>query len=63
MATILINLSDVKFTIISSENGKEHIGHVTRRLAHVNDKIDMKLVDQSIHGKAYIYICICLIFK
>ncbi|GAA5807663.1 hypothetical protein MFLAVUS_001034 [Mucor flavus] len=39
----------VKFTILSSENGEQHIGKVTREMALVKGTIDMKLVDEYIH--------------
>ncbi|KAI7900705.1 uncharacterized protein BX663DRAFT_439079, partial [Cokeromyces recurvatus] len=42
---------EIKFSILSSENGKPYIGRVTQQLAcnHLNDNIDINLVNQYMH--------------
>lgn len=52
----------IKFSILSGENGRAHMGHVTQEIAmkaSPNDKIDMRLVDEYMHCKTFC-VCVCV---
>ena len=44
-------LDIIRFTVLSAENGKSHMGQVTQEMIKTNQQIDIDSVDTHMHCK------------